>query len=97
MEPTPSHTGPPSADPPLADLSRQHLPSSPGPAASRPAAYDAASSPDVVRRHERRAAAREKRSQRTSAENAERLSRDGLVARLWHAAAAGGPLVAPRV
>jgi hypothetical protein len=31
------------------------------------------------------------------AENAKRLSRDGLVARLWHAAAAGGPEVAPRV
>ena len=97
MEPTPSHIGPEGDDQSLADLSRQHLPPSPGPAASRSAADDTASGPDVVRRHKRQVAAQEKRSKRASAENAKRLSRDGLVARLWHAAAAGGPEVAPRV
>ena len=87
MEPTPSHIGPVPADRPLADLSRQHLPPTPDPAASRSAAYDTAPGPDVVRRHERRVAAQEERSRRDSDENAKRLSRDGLVARLWHTAA----------
>src|SRR4051812_36807444 len=96
MEPTQSHIGPESADPSLADLSGQHLPS-PGPSASRTTAFDTATGPDVVRRHERLVAAREKRSERASAENAKHLARDGLVARLWHAAAVGGPEVAPRV
>src|SRR3954462_5063770 len=97
MEPTPSHIGPERDDQSLADFSRQHLPQSPGPGVPRSADYDTASSPEVVRRHERQVAAQEKRSKRASAENAKRLSRDGLVARLWHAAAAGGPQVAPRV
>src|SRR3954447_7955224 len=92
MEPTPSPVGPESADQSLADLSWQHLPPSP-----TPATYDTASSADVARRHKRQVAARKKRSQRASAENARRLSRDDLVARLWHAAAAGDPHVAPRV
>jgi hypothetical protein len=92
MKPTPSQIGPESADQPLADLSRQHLPPSPG-----SAAYDAASCPGVVRRHKRQLAAQEKRLKRASAENARRLFRDDLVARLWHAAAAGDSRVDPRV
>src|SRR3954462_8359791 len=96
MEPTPSHIGPERDDQSLADFSRQHLPQSPGPGVPRSADYDTASSPEVVRRHERQVAAQEKRSRRASAENAKRLSRDGLVARLWHAAAVGDPRVAPR-
>ena len=86
MEPTPSQIGPGSADEFFNDFFRHELPAS-----SAPAAYETTSSPDVVRRHKRRVAAHEKRFKRASAKTAKRLFRDGLVARLWHAAAVVGP------
>src|SRR4051812_6394757 len=77
----------------LADLSLERLPRPADLATSRWAGYGTTPSPELIRRHERRVAAREKRSKRASAEKAECLSRDGILARLWHAAAVGDPRV----
>ncbi len=97
MEPTPSQEGERSPGRPGSDLSREGLPRPPEPAEPRGAGDDAASSPAVARGPARRLATREKRSRRAAGNRAERLSRDGVLARLWHAAAADDPRVAPRV
>jgi hypothetical protein len=67
----------------LADLSLEHLPQPPPAAEGHWPGFDTASSSEVVRRYEHGLSAREKRSKRASAEKAERLFRDGLLARLW--------------
>src|SRR4051812_16984723 len=96
MEPTPSQDEPKSENQSLADLSLGCLPQLPDSAHTGSAGYDA-SSPEVVRRYQRHLAAREKRLKSTSAKKAALLFRDGILARLWHAASVGDPQVAPRV
>src|SRR4051794_16704134 len=97
MGPTPSQDRPkPEGGPSLADLSRERLPRLADSAHTGSAGYNA-SSPGGVRRYQRNPSAREKRLKSTSAQKAERLFRDGILARLWHAAAVGDPRVAPRV
>ena len=83
MEPTPSQEKPKSESESLADLSLEHLPQPPPAAEGHWPGFDTASSSEVVRRYEHGLSAREKRSKRASAEKAERLFRDGLLARLW--------------
>jgi hypothetical protein len=72
-----------------ADLTRERLPASPG--------CEAASSPEVIRRHARFVEARDKRSRRAAGKTTAKRSRDGLMARLWHGASLGASWVAPAV
>ncbi len=74
---------------PAANLKRERLPASPD--------YEAASCPEVIRRHARLVAARDKRSRRAASETTAKLSRDGLMAGLWHDASLGASWVAPAV
>ena len=78
-------------------LTRERLSASPGPGESHWASYDAASSPEIVLRHARMVAARDKRARRVAGETAERLSRNELMARIWHGASRGEPWVNPAV
>src|SRR4051794_3507430 len=57
----------------------------------------ASSSAEVVRRHERRVAANDKRARRLADETSAKASRDGLMARLWYNASLGAPWVTPAV
>ncbi len=61
------------------------------------AGYKDASSPEVVRRHARLVAACDKRTRHVAVETKARLSRDGLLARIWHGASLGQTWVAPAV
>jgi hypothetical protein len=80
-----------------ADLARVRLPAAPGADQSGGTGYDAASRPEIILRHARLVAARDKRARRAAGETAEKRFRDGLVARLWYDAATGNPRVAPSV
>ena len=59
--------------------------------------YDTASRPEVILRHARLVAARDKRARRAAEEVAEKRFHDGLVARLWYDASLASPRVAPSV
>ena len=80
-----------------ADLARQRLPAPPGADQGRLAGYETASSPEVILRHARLVAARDKRARRAAGEAAEKRFNDELVARLWYDAALGISRVAPSV
>jgi hypothetical protein len=79
-----------------ADLTRERLPAAPGPDGHW-AGYQDASKPEVIRRHARLVAARDKRSRHVAVETEAQRSRDGLMARIWHGASLGQSWVAPAV
>ena len=74
---------------PDANLTRERLPATPD--------YEAALCPEVIRRHTRLVAARDKRGRRAASETTAKLSRDGLMARLSHDASLGASWVTPAV
>jgi hypothetical protein len=74
---------------PDANLTRQRLPAT--------LDYEAASCPEVIRRHARLVAARDKRARRAASETTAKLSGDRLMARLWHDASLGASWVTPAV
>jgi hypothetical protein len=78
-------------------FTRERLPTSPGPGESHWAGYDTASSPEVILRHARLVTARDKRARHVAVQTAGRLSRDELMARIWHGASLGEPWVTPAV